>query len=80
MAGTSFTPFFSALYNQERLNNNNTENLCTKQGNVGRKSEAYNQERVIMASEWYDIYFVHTRPSTYIPCCNRFLRIVQTYM
>ena len=40
-----FTPFFSAVYNQEQLI---LDNLCTKQGNVGLKSAPYNQERVIM--------------------------------
>ena len=38
-----FVTNFSAVYNQERLNI--TDNLCTKQGNVGLKSTVYNQDR-----------------------------------
>ena len=42
----------------EKLNFNITDNLCTKQGNVGLKSEVYNQEGVIMARERYLTIFL----------------------
>ena len=36
-----FTPFFTAVYNQEGLI---LDNLCCKQGNSSIKSSVYNQE------------------------------------
>ena len=36
---------------------NITDNLCTKQGNVGLKSVVYNQEQAIMVCAFY-LYFV----------------------
>ena len=32
---------------------NVTDSLCTKQGNVGKKSAVYNQERVTKVLVWY---------------------------
>ena len=49
-----FTPFFSAVYNQERLILQT--NLCTKQGNMGLKSAVYNQERVIIVHALYILW------------------------
>ena len=45
-----FTPFFSAVYNQERLILQTI--LVHKQGKLGIKSAVYNQERVMMARVW----------------------------
>ena len=60
-----FTPFFSAVYNQERLSI--TDNLCTKQGNVGLKSAVYYQERFQIKSvlSWR-AYGIYSCLSTYL--------------
>ena len=42
-----FLPQFSVRFIIKSVNI--TDNLSTKQGNVGQKSAAYNQEQVIMA-------------------------------
>ena len=48
MAYIIFTPFFSAV--------NITDNICTKQENVGLKSAVYNCEQVRFM---WDIYFFY---------------------
>ena len=42
-----FYPFFTAAAAYT------ADNLCTKQGNTGLESAAYNQERLMMARVWY---------------------------
>ena len=48
-----FLPHFSGgVYNQERLLLLLLDSLCSKQGNLGRRSVVYNVEWVIMGHVW----------------------------